>query len=983
MKKNKMTGALAGALLVLSLVPGVRAANMMKDPDFNRQPLLPEVSPYGDRAGAKISSYEEDATWNRCVRLDFVKNYVDKNGETNVNVGVLFGGTEKAPGFPVTGGRKYRFGFELKGTSPYVIVIQMSWDAKGNKLEQKATKLNSVHMTPNAWTAYKGELETPADAARTALGLQIWGRGPRYAEVCTPGHYFLVDKVNFEEVTHGRDIWPARALVVPEKGAATVGDFRNLSYSDEPAHYPSEMQVAAEDEGLRFSFAFSGHAPVATATGDSAETQGGVWSEDHVEILLQRKDGGTLHLAVGAAGARWMNGSEPDFGSWQAEAKTGGDGWKCRVRVPWKTLGYEGRPAKGAALRFNAMREAVVGTGDKFDPSKATRSGRGQIFDDSVFAFAGTEVGNPGRFGVLLLGEDPQYGDDASAWWYRNERAKEDARLAKLAREKFVVAQVPPHTNPDIPYLPPELFDPQPVFRLRGAINERVVLPVAVANMTDELEEYRVTLTYGFDQPSPAYEQPMPALGFRREDGTRIGMDHVTMRRGVRFRDSNAPQHGKRYDVLAKMNEVSSVPVAPKEAGLVWIQVDCHGLEPGLYKSEILVTALSGGQQSKYPKASTVKDGRKSYEFFDDSKRIPVEFEVLPFALAEPTDMALQGFHLAQSPYQVAFMSQYDYCCYLVTPWFFDVKVNADGSLAEKTLRSFQEPRLKVLNENVKRVGDLPRAMIAYGVYENFKQFHIGKRNSHIKADTPEFWRAYREWLQFIDETMRANGFGNDDYIVEVFDEPSPKTNTREEIRKAFAEARAAVPKMRLLNTNGERHFFDEIYELTDVWFFSQHVFGLKQCKPMPGKMHAKGGKTSLYACGTEMRQDPYRYYRLLPWKAAAFGGEYVSIYQFFDQVPAASFRQATYGAIAYDTAESVVPSIRLENLYQGMTDIRYLRLLKRTAEAKKGDPVAETALKFARTALWEIPQRYGADATRADIFRDTCVKYLKTLLAK
>ena len=137
--------------------------------------------------------------------------------------------------------------------------------------------------------------------------------------------------------------------------------------------------------------------------------------------------------------------------------------------VPWKTLGFATRPPKGTAIRFNAMREAIVGKGDRFDPKKATGSGRGLLIDDSVFAFTGREVGNPERFGVLLLGEDPQYGDDASAWWYRNERAKEDARLAKLAREKFVVAQVPPHTNPDIPYLPPELFDPQPVFRLRGA----------------------------------------------------------------------------------------------------------------------------------------------------------------------------------------------------------------------------------------------------------------------------------------------------------------------------------------------------------------------------------------------------------------------------------------------------------------------------------------------------------------------------------
>ena len=131
------------------------------------------------------------------------------------------------------------------------------------------------------------------------------------------------------------------------------------------------------------------------------------------------------------------------------------------------------------------------------------------------------------------------------------------------------------------------------------------------------------------------------------------------------------------------------------------------------------------------------------------------------------------------------------------------------------------------------------------------------------------------------------------------------------------------------------------------------------------------------------MRQDLYRYYRLLAWKAAAFGGDAVSIYQFFDQMPAACFRQTPDGAIAYDTAEEVVPSIRLENLYQGMTDIRYLRLLKRTAEGRKGSPVAAEALRFAETSLREIPLRYSHDDTKADDFRSKCIEHLGKLTAK
>jgi len=957
--------------------------NMMSDPDVNRKPLAPEFKKYGTPSEGSLTAFEEEYTWNRCARFDFLTNSTVK-GEISANCGIQIGGDAKKSGFPVEGGKKYRFAFEIKGTTPWVIVAQRSWDANGKCIEQKATKLQTIGMSPKDWTAIKGEIETPKEAVRTALLLQIWGHGKRYLEECTPPHYFMVDKILFEEVTQGRQIWPVRAIAVPEDGSsATASDFYNLSLGKEPAHYPSTMNVRCDDRALVFDFAFSNGKPVVKVKQDETGSMA-IFTEDHLELFLGTvgKNAGLRQFVVGAGGARWMAGANPDFGSWRASVKETEAGWSCRVAVPWKTLGYAAKPEKGAEIRFNAMYEKVVGEGQQFDASKATRIGRGIIFDDSVFSFTGEEVANAERLGVILIGTDEKYGDDPSAWWYRTKRAEEDARLAKLAREKFVVAQVEPHTNPEIPYLPEQLYDPQATFTLRAAINERVVLPVAIANMTDELEEYRVTLQAGFEHPNEAYEHPMPQHGFVRADGKKIGLDHITMRRGVRFRDSNAPQHGKRYDVLAKMNEVSSVPVAPKEAGLVWIQVDCRGLEPGLYTSELLVTPLSGGHRLKGPKHTRGKDGKKSIQIFDDSKAIPVTFEVLPFALPEPTTMALNAFKTAWNAYQVDFMKQYDYTYYCVTPWFFDVKINPDGSLAEKKPRSFLLPHLEILNKEVKRIGNNPRAYVCYSCFPTFRDVHIKLFNKHIEYNSPAFWRAYREWMQYIDETMRKAGFSNDDYAAEIFDEPNPKTIDAVTIRKVYEETRAAVPKMRLRNTNGERNYFKGINELVDEWDFSQHVFGLKECEPMPKAMINKGGRVSLYACGTEMRQDLYRYYRLLPWKAAKFGGDHVGLYQLFDGVPAACFREATDGGVAYDTAEEMVPSIRLENLYIGMTDVRYLRLLEATAKEKPNHKESAAALKFVQTALAETVSRYGADTTRAGWFRDECVRYLR-LLAK
>ena len=128
------------------------------------------------------------------------------------------------------------------------------------------------------------------------------------------------------------------------------------------------------------------------------------------------------------------------------------------------------------------------------------------------------------------------------------------------------------------------------------------------------------------------------------------------------------------------------------------------------------------------------------------------------------------------------------------------------------------------------------------------------------------------------------------------------------------------------------------------------------------------------------MRQDLYRYYRMLPWRAADFGGKFVSIYQTFDPFPAATFREKTDGGIAYDTGTECIPSIRLENLYRGMTDVRYLRLLEETAKRRRGEALAAEALRFAAQSLRDVPARYPHDASKADEFRDKCIDYLLKL---
>ena len=960
------------AICAASTLASNGGVNLVKDADVNSKPLSSEFRLFGSAKQGGISDFEEDATWNRCAKLELKACDVSSAGVTNVNLGLQVGGDAKHAGFPVRGGSKYRFSFEMRGDAPMVIIVQRTWDSKG-KVTQKATPMNTV-KPQKEWTAYKGEFEAPADAVRGVLLFQFWGKLPRYVEVCNPPYFILVDKIRIEEVTFGREIWPGAAIVVPDGGAAECSGFRSLENSDVPARLPTRMTVKAADDALNFRFAFDGAKPLPNKSGT------GVWTHDLVELIFASDALGNLppvHLALNAAGVKWMSGNDPDYSLWEGRPHVREDGWDAVVSVSWKALGYAAKPPKGTQIRFNAMREHTVAEASKLDPAKGNRCGRGWLLDDSVCSFAGTEFGNPERFGVIILGDDPKYGDDPSAWWYANRRRQEDERLAKLMREKMVVAQVPMHTNPDIPYLPPEIFEPQSVFRLRAAVNERTALPVAIANMTDAMEEYRVALVRGFEPPTEAFEHPMPLAGLKRADGKAIGHGKITMRRGVRFRDSNAKQHGARYDILAKMNDVSAVPVAPKEAGLAWIQIDCHGVEPGLYKGELVVTPLVGGRFERH-KMSKLPNGAKTMEIFDDSKRIPVELEILPFALAEPTDFALNGFRTGWKDYQIEFMNQYDCMDFIVTPWFFDMTFNPDGSAKTAQPRSFQVPHLKELHKRVRKLGKRPRVMIAYGCYANFKRFHM--RDSGIKFDTPEYWTAWRNWLKYVEKTMNDNGFPNDDYVMEVYDEPNLKEWPMDEVVRSYKEAKAAVPKMKLLNTNGERAFFKAVSPYVDHWYFSQYVFGDKTIMEYPKEMLAAGKTVSMYACGTNMRQDLYRYCRMLSWKAANIGSDFVSLYQFYDQQPGCSFRQATCGAVAYDTSYEAVPSIRLENLYAGMTDIRYLKLLERKAKAAGDAPEAKAALAFVRKSIHDVPLRYPHDETGASRFRDECIKHLLKL---
>ena len=978
------------------------AVNLISDFEVDTSPIPGEFRLGGDKDEGSLVRYEEDLTWNRCLRLDFKKYGVGKSGKRFINIWAMIGGDTKTKGFPCSPSTRYAFSFEAKGSAPYAVSNFSEWDDKGRR-KTKWTSIGTFVPTTNGWTVYKGTFETGATAKRVALGIGFWGDESSHSANFRhrPGDWLMIDKLyvspekpKMTDVGHADagelKRQPVLLLSDANEWSAELPEFRDNVYDRAP-RYPSEAKIRAEVDALVVDFICSG-----TGVNVTNPVPSDIWSGDMMQLFFDVPVLGDdlLQLAVAATGERWMNGREKNLDGWSASIDAHAERWSGRVRVPWKLLGMDGRPGNGSVLKFRlARQQRVIGAPyGSADPKLGNRRYRyGLLMDDSAWPFPDGRLRDKALWGSVVFGSlKPVVSGIAAKFktdeWKAKAGAvdladpglamaqvaafKEADRRAYLSSRKFIVAQVEPDVDTSVPFVPDELESPNEKIAVRGAVNEHVPIALAVANNTERFEEYRVTVVRGWrwGEPEPQNERWRLAPGLESKSGDILPPAAITIRRGVVSRDSDLENHGVRYDILAKVNEISSVPVPANESGLVWIDFDLHGAKSGTYRGKLVVTPISGDRCV----STTLRGGPK---IKDGSAEIEVSVEVLPFALREPSDLPLNGFRSAYNAYHFDFMKEYDASMYWVSPWHFRAKFNDDGTIAERTPLPYLAPHIRLIAENARPQPPMKKCMICYNSYVIFKDNLCPKS---IKYDTPEFWRAYREWVKYIDDYMTANGLPSSDYTIEVFDEPNLKRNDAYEVERAIRETKAAVPAIHVTNTNGAKSLYDRVSPLVDNWIFSQYIFGDKKQMEMVHDFRKKEGRTlSMYACDTSMRLDLYRYYRLLPWKAAACRGDFVSLYHFFEIQPGFTFRQAPKGAVAYDTTEALVPSIRLENLRIGMTDIRYLRHLERLARGKPDSALSKEAQAFVEKSLWNVSFLMPHDREQARRFRERCIDYI------
>lgn len=433
--------------------------------------------------------------------------------------------------------------------------------------------------------------------------------------------------------------------------------------------------------------------------------------------------------------------------------------------------------------------------------------------------------------------------------------------FAKRYGRRFAVAPVPVTCDMRVPFVPEEVMDPPEKIHVRAAVNELKGVPLALANLTGELTEYRVSL-----------ESTLPADQFTRFDGAKglagLSGSRVTLRKGLRFKDNDLYQGKLRIDPMPKMDEAQSLTVPAMEAGLVWVDIDTTDLRPGTYAGRLRVISLTDAAQSEQ-----TGPGFGDYRITSPGQRdIPFELEVLPIVLdREPAVPG--GFYTAAVSKemfdQLADMGGRDF---LLPVWALSFAKTADGLGFGKyrpqeweggdIRRVVRDHVAWGLSRNIR-----PRFMVGYGSWSTFNKT-LGDKT--LSADNLTRWV---NWLKATKALLNGCGVSDAEYCHEIADEPKRKDLT--ELLVALKAAKKAVPEVRFVITFlGGSHPIT-VKELEDFEpYLDGYIFHDNKYLRNPGyhahlaKLRAAGRSITHYTCSTRMTEDLDREFRQNAWMA-------------------------------------------------------------------------------------------------------------------
>ena len=528
-------------------------------------------------------------------------------------------------------------------------------------------------------------------------------------------------------------------------------------------------------------------------------------------------------------------------------------------------------------------------------------------------------------------------------------RAERQARLVKAlkeTKENLLVAPIPVETDPACPFLPLELAEAPTQIVLRAAVNEKKPLPVAIGNMTDRFEQYRVILET--EPRKIPGSNVVPDCGEFGLEGFPPGK--ITVREALRFKATDADPAPLRLDPLVEMNGASVLSVPPREAGVVWFDFDTYDVKPGTYRGRLRVIPL--GTRAKY----AVKDGRH-VRLRSGERFLPVTLTVDPIVLPRE---AVRPAHLC-SPCQSAqgFGLEADIGGRIYALGTYLICPEAVGNPQSAVRRMIDNYRRWAADRGVKIV-----YFVKYDAYRASQDIF------NAKKDPARRWSAWEDYVRTLAKIMEEAGVACSDYYVLVRDEP--KNAELEMVREAQERLKRVCPAMRTYvsvghNIEGPVDYVDCLGPTTDLWAPGDRIFGEPATRTRLLELKAKrGAKLLHYRCSTSVAEPLVGYFRAHCWRGERWNVDADMIYQFNIYNPGRrgdwSFKVAPQGELSYKTGDTFHPSVRYMAYREGVTDIRYLAKLR---EAGGDDPEVRAFIEDAVGRMTAVCEHDAAEPAR------------------
>lgn len=953
----------AFAAALLAACAGIAAENLVSKGDFSAS--AEDLSPECRADSGRVSLHLEDRTWNRCGKCEVTGGTPDHDcaGHTVHAASALIGFGSDGKGFAITPGTRYDVSFDVRCVAPtpsavaqkrdHPVAMGIATDAvcwTGDNYWQDRKTVKGVIpggvKATSEWKTFKGSFRTPEGAKRAALRLSIWSSSKlKESRQFAPGDAFLFDNVRVSESPRNLgaadDAPPAVTL---RKTVAAGDEFDDLvSFKDgrTPASARARFRVWKESDALCFDVIAEEPGGVALGTPDR------VWSGDTIEIQVEGRDGARTrtHVAFNNAGAKYTDAGPGASGDdWAVEVDAGASNWTARVRLPFAFLGLKGPFDE---LGFNVGRaRAKARTFDCWSPGQSFHdpSNFGRVLFDGYAAALKREFGIDSAVATR---------EEFESTWRECETRRLEEKLARFRESGLSVAPVSTLSDWSVPFLPEEIFDPPTNISLKAAVNEIVALPLAIANLAGRAEDFRVAL----EADCEAYAGLRPGLdGFPAE--------RIVARRAVRIRDVASESPSMRLDPLVKMDEAGIVSIPPREAGLVWYDFDCTGVKPGFYKGRLRVIPLC--EQGGFSGSG------KDLRYKGRAQTIPVTLEVVDAEIPKRAPAPAQYFLPAPSQEVFDMAFQIGAEAFQIHSWAFRFERNEAGDLdLDRPSESAKGVSATVANhrEWAARHGFSPKFVIVYSAME-------ACAGLYGCANKPEaFRRIWPQYVRGVKKVMNEAGVSDEDYVVEVKDEPRPETLAQ--LLEAHRLAKEACPSVRLMMLlaawKPSVEQLRDFIPYSDEWvLWRGGYFGTDAWRAFVRELQAAGKRVSMYSCEVSIRMPLLQYYRQHAWFAERHGLDGLALYQMFENIHSGKFGakdfMSTPGAgIIYGSFGVPLPSLRFMALREGFSDCRMLAALK-AANEKVGNPeVAE----FLKSAATEVMDRHPNDASLPDKMRN------------